>query len=195
MNVQKKRIGNIRSSDRKFKLMILKNKERYAPHPCKDNFARFSVADPLLLARRWRDRHLEPSRAVAVLDEIRARRHVPSLRLASPARLKRTGRHALEPRPRDRGSGERMRRGTGGKEEEEVDLGDSLENRSSRMPMRSQSSDMGDVVGLVKDMAKFLDRLQHENLSDDSEQVGVEALQQKNETILLIRYGAQCLHA
>ena len=92
----------------------------------------------------------------------------------------------MEPRPRDRGSGERMRRGTGGKEEEEGDLGDSLENRSSRMPMRSQSSDMGDVVGLVKDMAKFLDRLQHENLSDDSEQVGVEALQQNNETILHI---------
>ena len=77
-----------------------------------------------------------------------------------------------------------MRRGTGGKEEEEGDVGDSLENRSSRMPMRSQSSDMGDVVGLVKDMAKFLDRLQHENLSDDSQQVGVEALQQNNETIL-----------
>ena len=77
-----------------------------------------------------------------------------------------------------------MRRGTaGGKEEEVEDLGDSLENRSSRMPMRSQSSDMGDVVGLVKDMAKFLDRLQHENLSDDSEQVVVEALQQTNETI------------
>ena len=89
-----------------------------------------------------------------------------------------------------------MRRGTaGGTEEELVDLGDSLENRSSRMPIRSQSSDMGDVVGLVKDMAKFLDRLQHENLSDDSEQVGVEALQQNNETILHIRYGAQCLHA
>ena len=88
-----------------------------------------------------------------------------------------------------------MRRGTGGGKEEEEDLGDSLENRSSRMPIRSQSSDMGDVVGLVKDMAKFLDRLQHENLSDDSEQVGVEALQQTNETILLIRYGAQCLHA
>ena len=90
-----------------------------------------------------------------------------------------------------------MRRGTGGKEEEEeADVSDSLENRSSRMPMRSQSSDMGDVVGLVKDMAKFLDRLQHENLSDDSEQVGVEALQQNNETILQhIRYGAQCLHA
>ena len=89
-----------------------------------------------------------------------------------------------------------MRRGTGGgKEEEEGDMGDSLENRSSRMPMRSQSSDMGDVVGLVKDMAKFLDRLQHENLSDDSEQVGVEALQQNDEIILEIRYGAQCLHA
>ena len=88
-----------------------------------------------------------------------------------------------------------MRRGTGGGKEEEVDVGDSLENRSSRMPMRSQSSDMGDVVGLVKDMAKFLDRLQHENLSDDSEQVGVEALQQNNEIILEIRYGAQCLHA
>ena len=89
-----------------------------------------------------------------------------------------------------------MRRGTGGKEEEEeADVSDSLENRSSRMPMRSQSSDMGDVVGLVKDMAKFLDRLQHENLSDDSEQVGVEALQQNNEIILEIRYGAQCLHA
>ena len=73
-----------------------------------------------------------------------------------------------------------MRRGAGGGKEEEGDLGDSLENRSSRMPMRSQSSDMGDVVGLVKDMAKFLDRLQHENLSDDSEQVGVEALQQNN---------------
>ena len=80
-----------------------------------------------------------------------------------------------------------MRRGAAcGKEEETVDLGDSLENRSSRMPIRSQSSDMGDVVGLVKDMAKFLDRLQHENLSDDSEQVGVEALQQNNETILHI---------
>ena len=89
-----------------------------------------------------------------------------------------------------------MRRGAGGNGGEgEVDLGDSLENRSSRMPIRSQSSDMGDVVGLVKDMAKFLDRLQHENLSEDSEQVGVEALQQNNETILEIRYGAQCLHA
>ena len=88
-----------------------------------------------------------------------------------------------------------MRRGAGAGKEEEVEVGDSLENRSSRMPMRSQSSDMGDVVGLVKDMAKFLDRLQHENLSDDSEQVGVEALQQNNETILYIRYGAQCLHA
>ena len=65
-----------------------------------------------------------------------------------------------------------MRRGTGGGKEEEVeDVGDSLENRSSRMPIRSQSSDMGDVVGLVKDMAKFLDRLQYENLSEDSEQV------------------------
>ena len=88
MNVQKKRIGNIRSSDRKFKLVRSKNKERYAPHPCKDSFARFSVADPLLLARRWPDPHPEPSRAVAVLDEIRASTHVPSLRLASPARLK-----------------------------------------------------------------------------------------------------------
>ena len=63
-----------------------------------------------------------------------------------------------------------MRRGSSSRERE----GDmtALENRvSSRLPLRSQSSDMGDVVGLVKDMAKFLERLQYENLSEDSEQV------------------------
>ena len=88
-----------------------------------------------------------------------------------------------------------MRRGSSRERREgETDMA-GLENRGSRPPLRSQSSDMGDVVGLVKDMAKFLDRLQHENLSDDSEQVGVEALEQNNETILYIRYGAQCLHA
>ena len=88
MNVQKERIDNVRSSDRKFKLMILKNKERYAPHPCKDNFARFSVADPSIAGQevaRPPPSHPEPSRAVAVLDEIRAGKHVPSLRLARPA--------------------------------------------------------------------------------------------------------------
>ena len=66
-----------------------------------------------------------------------------------------------------------MRRGSssGERREGETDMA-ALENRSSsRPPLRSQSSDMGDVVGLVKDMAKFLDRLQYENLSEDSEQV------------------------
>ena len=62
-----------------------------------------------------------------------------------------------------------MRRGSSRERREgETDM---AENRGSRPPLRSQSSDMGDVVGLVKDMAKFLDRLQYENLSEDSEQV------------------------
>ena len=63
-----------------------------------------------------------------------------------------------------------MRRGSSSREREGEMT--ALENRvSGRLPLRSQSSDMGDVVGLVKDMAKFLDRLQYENLSEDSEQV------------------------
>ena len=63
-----------------------------------------------------------------------------------------------------------MRRGSSSREREGEMA--ALENRTSgRLPLRSQSSDMGDVVGLVKDMAKFLDRLQYENLSEDSEQV------------------------
>jgi hypothetical protein len=37
--------------------------------------------------------------------------------------------------------------------------------------LRSRSADLGDVVGLVKDIAKFLDRLQAESLSEDSQQV------------------------
>ena len=62
-----------------------------------------------------------------------------------------------------------MRRGSSSCKETDMAA---LENRSgSKPPLRSQSSDMGDVVGLVKDMAKFLDRLQYENLSEDSEQV------------------------
>ena len=68
--------------------MILKNKERYAPYLAKIILRVSLLLTLLLLARRWPDPHPEPSRAVAVLDEIRARKHVPSLRLASPARLK-----------------------------------------------------------------------------------------------------------
>ena len=72
-----------------------------------------------------------------------------------------------------------MRRGSSSREREGEMA--ALENRtSSRLPLRSQSSDMGDVVGLVKDMAKFLERLQYENLSEDSEQVS-----QSRETLLL----------
>ena len=65
-----------------------------------------------------------------------------------------------------------MRRGSREGREGEAEMA-ALENRISRSrpPLRSQSSDMGDVVGLVKDMSKFLDRLQYENLSEDSEQV------------------------
>lgn len=46
--------------------------------------------------------------------------------------------------------------------------------RSSRevtRTLRSRSSDLGDLVGLVKDVAMFLDRLQQEHLSEDSQQV------------------------
>ena len=52
VNVQKKRIGNVRSSDRKFKLMNDIEKQRECPPPLQRHFARFSVADPLLLPRQ-----------------------------------------------------------------------------------------------------------------------------------------------
>ena len=45
---------------------------------------------------------------------------------------------------------------------------------SRRQPARSRSSDMGDVMGLAKDMAMFLDRLQMEELSEDCAQVNID---------------------
>ena len=48
----------------------------------------------------------------------------------------------------------------------------SFQARGSRRPaVRSRSSDMGDVMGLAKDMAMFLERLQMEELSEDCAQV------------------------
>ena len=81
----------VRSSDRKLKLVRLK-KERYAPHPCKDNFARFSVADPLLLARRWPDPHpagaFESCRSLGRDPRTHTRSFSPLLGAPRPARLK-----------------------------------------------------------------------------------------------------------
>ena len=90
-----------------------------------------------------------------------------------------------------------MRRGSSSCKETDMAA---LENRSgSKLPLRSQSSDMGDVVGLVKDMAKFLDRLQYENLSEDSEQVGKRKhcyMRDNSEpNPYIVRYEARCLHA
>ena len=45
------------------------------------------------------------------------------------------------------------------------------ERGGRRPPARSRSSDMGDVMGLAKDMAMFLERLRMEELSEDCAQV------------------------
>ena len=61
----------------------------------------------------------------------------------------------------------------------------SFQARGSRRPaVRSRSSDMGDVMGLAKDMAMFLERLQMEELSEDCAQVTLTGTERCGELLL-----------